>query len=120
MSTVPILGYAVAEGIIGLFAIAFHPLFEVATSASYSSVLPKLGSPITIDLYKWTLSTLLILPQTVLDIPRVGCLNHRVNLGQRGSNFGVPSGEPAEVLLMPRVVTAELADTVFEGEKLGG
>jgi predicted membrane-bound spermidine synthase len=58
-------GYALAEGVVGLFALAFHELFDGATRLSYLSVLPAL-SPAGVVAYKWTLSALLILPQSIL------------------------------------------------------
>ncbi|HET7764518.1 MAG TPA: fused MFS/spermidine synthase [Burkholderiales bacterium] len=59
-------GYAVAEGLIGLAALAFHPLFVAATDSAYASVLPALGGEISATLFKWTLAGALILPQSVL------------------------------------------------------
>jgi len=59
-------GYAVAEGLIGIAALAFHPIFVAATDAAYESILPALGGEIPAMLFKWTLAGLLILPQSVL------------------------------------------------------
>jgi spermidine synthase len=59
-------GYAVAEGIIGVSALLFHSLFVRSVEYSYGSVIPLLGLPLTVTLYKWILSTLLILPQSIL------------------------------------------------------
>ena len=56
-------GYALAEGLIGLAALAFHPVFVAATDAAYASILPALGGEIPATLFKWTLAGLLILPQ---------------------------------------------------------
>jgi len=61
-----LLLYALAEGAIGLFALFFHPVFRLAIDTSYTSVLPQLGSPLHANLFKWTLSAILILPETVL------------------------------------------------------
>ena len=61
-----LLGYAFVEGIIGLCALAFHPVFTSATDWTFDSVLPSLSSPFVIQAFKWTLGTLLILPQSVL------------------------------------------------------
>ncbi len=60
------IGYAVAEVVIGLFALGFHSVFDQAVRLSYSAVIPVLGSPGGIIAFKWTLSALLILPQTIL------------------------------------------------------
>src|SRR5512137_863158 len=40
-----LLGYAVAELFIGLFAIAFHGVFVSVTAWSYEYAMPSLGSP---------------------------------------------------------------------------
>jgi predicted membrane-bound spermidine synthase len=59
-------GYALAEALIGLAALAFHPVFVAATDAAYESVLPALRGDVPAMLFKWTLAGLLILPQSVL------------------------------------------------------
>ena len=59
-------GYALAEGLIGLAAFLFHPVFVAATDSAYSSILPALGGEISATIFKWTLAGLLILPQSVL------------------------------------------------------
>ncbi len=60
------LGYAAAEGIVGLFALFFHTAFDGLVTFSFSSVIPLLGSPTAVTGYKWALSSLMILPQSVL------------------------------------------------------
>lgn len=59
-------GYAVVEGVIGLFAFFFHSAFASATQWSYTAVIPRLSSPESITLFKWILSAILILPQAIL------------------------------------------------------
>jgi spermidine synthase len=59
-------GYAAAEALIGVAALAFHPVYVAATGAAYSSVLPALGNAAAASAFKWTLAGLLILPQSVL------------------------------------------------------
>ena len=61
-----LVGYAVAELGIGLLALVFHPVFVGATGWAFDTVLPALGGSGTVDLFKWTLATLLILPASVL------------------------------------------------------
>ncbi|MDH5324599.1 MAG: fused MFS/spermidine synthase [Gammaproteobacteria bacterium] len=61
-----LLGYAIAEGLIGTAALLFHPLFVGITGWSYDSIMPALGSPGIVGIYKWTLASLLILPQSIL------------------------------------------------------
>ena len=58
--------YALVEGIIGLFGLGFHTLFQFTLSISYNNIIPALGSPAFVHLYKWTVATLLILPQSIL------------------------------------------------------
>lgn len=59
-------GYALAEGAIGIGALVFHPLFDRVIQFSYTSIIPALGSPAAVNAYKWSLSSLLILPQSIL------------------------------------------------------
>src|SRR2546427_9698907 len=59
-------GYALAEGMTGLLALAFHPVFVASTEAAYESILPALGGDVPAVLFKWTLAGLMILPQSVL------------------------------------------------------
>lgn len=61
-----LLAYAIAEGAIGLMAIVFHATFLSATGMAYDWILPALGSPAAATAFKWSLSALLILPQSVL------------------------------------------------------
>lgn len=61
-----LLGYAVAEGAVGISALLFHPLFQGVVQYSYTDIIPRLSSPFTITAYKWLVSGLLILPQSVL------------------------------------------------------
>jgi len=61
-----LVGYALAEAVIGACALAFHPLFVAATDAAFDSVLPALGSEFAATWFKWSLGTALILPQSIL------------------------------------------------------
>jgi predicted membrane-bound spermidine synthase len=62
-----LFGYAVAEAAIGLFALWFHPLFVGATEFAHGTLMPALaGYPLALDVFKWLLAALLILPQSVL------------------------------------------------------
>ncbi|MBI5665727.1 MAG: spermidine synthase [Nitrospirae bacterium] len=60
------IGYAAAEVLIGIFALVFHTVFDQAVRLSYSVVIPALDSPAGITAFKWSLSALLIMPQTIL------------------------------------------------------
>jgi len=61
-----LLGYAIAEGIIGLCAIVFHQTFVAMNQFAYDTVIPALGSPGAATFVKWAMSALLILPQSIL------------------------------------------------------
>lgn len=60
------LGYAIAEGIIGIIALLFHSVFIAFLDVSYDIIIPQLGGPLLVDTFKWILSAMLILPQSVL------------------------------------------------------
>jgi spermidine synthase len=62
----PLLVYAWVEGLIGLAALLFHRIFLASTDWSYDYVIPALASPAAVQAWKWSLSALLILPQSVL------------------------------------------------------
>ena len=61
-----LLGYALTEGIIGVCALIFHNVFAYTIDLSYTSIIPQLGHPVIVSAFKWTLSALMILPQSVL------------------------------------------------------
>jgi spermidine synthase len=61
-----LLGYAAAEFAIGVLAILFHRVFVGATGWAFDSVLPAIGDPVGVDLFKWTLASMLILPASIL------------------------------------------------------
>ncbi len=58
--------YVLVEGLIGIFGIVFHQSFVAAVDFSFGSVIPNLPQGFWIPVYKWSLATLLILPQSVL------------------------------------------------------
>ena len=62
----PLLVYALIEGVIGLLALAFHPLFIRVIDTLYSSLLLHLEHPAGIYLLKWCTASGLILPQSIL------------------------------------------------------
>jgi len=62
----PLAGYALVEALIGLAALAFHPVFAWATDWSYEALLPRLGNEWLALGAKLAVSCLLILPQSVL------------------------------------------------------
>ena len=61
----PLLWYAAVEIIVGLVALFFHELFVGITGWAYESVFPSVaGAALTIT--KWSIASLLILPQSIL------------------------------------------------------
>jgi spermidine synthase len=61
-----LVGYAVAEALIGAIALLFHPIFVGATEGAYSHVLPALSSTAAVTSFKWALAGMMILPQSVV------------------------------------------------------
>ena len=62
-----LIGYAVVEGIIGLLAILFHPIFTSVTDLTFTHLISGLGhSPFSVVAIKWGIASLLIFPQSVL------------------------------------------------------
>ncbi len=62
----PLLAYALVEGIVGLLALVFHEVFVASTDFAYTHILPGLDSDVAALGAKLALSTLLILPQSLL------------------------------------------------------
>ena len=58
--------YGVVEATIGVLALAFHPVFVWLMDVSLDRVVPALGSPFLVELYKLSLSGALLLPPTIL------------------------------------------------------
>ena len=58
--------YGWIEAAIGVAALIFHEVFVLLTQVSLDHVIPAIGSPATVEVYKYSLCALLIVPQTVL------------------------------------------------------
>lgn len=65
-SKIPILIYAIVEGIIGLAALVFHGIFTGLIETFYLSILPSIGSVSLGVILKWLAAGMLILPQSIL------------------------------------------------------
>ncbi len=61
-----ILLYAIAEGIIGLFGVFFHPMYTSVTEFAYSHLLVMFDSSFAINTAKWLVAALMIMPQSIL------------------------------------------------------
>ncbi|MCY1055943.1 hypothetical protein [Nannocystis sp. SCPEA4] len=62
----PVRVYGLIEGGIGLYALAFPLISETAMRLCYDHVFPQLGGGFAVDLVKWSVAGLLILPPCVL------------------------------------------------------
>ena len=58
--------YAIIEAVIGCLALIFHGVFVGVMGLSYDVIIPAIGNSAAIEVYKWLLAALLILPQTIL------------------------------------------------------
>lgn len=61
-----LIAYALVEAMIGALGLGFHGLFIYTLAISHDSIIPALGSPFSVQVYKWSICTLLILPQSIL------------------------------------------------------
>jgi spermidine synthase len=61
-----LLIYALVEAIIGLCGLGFHTVFTSLQAISYDYIFPSLESSFAVQSYKWSLATLLIIPQSIL------------------------------------------------------
>ena len=59
-------GYVLVEGLIGILGVVFHQTFVAVTNFSFASVIPALPAGMLIDIYKWSVGAILILPQSIL------------------------------------------------------
>lgn len=62
----PLLWYAGVELAVGLIGLVFHDAFVVVTRIAYDSIFPAMAAGPAITIAKWTIASLLILPQSVL------------------------------------------------------
>ena len=61
-----LLAYALVEAVTGAIALLFHGAFDRITQASFMHVIPHLGSASAVQVYKWGLGALMLLPQSIL------------------------------------------------------
>jgi len=62
----PLRWYAAAELALGVLGVAFHPIFQGVTGASYDLIFPALGSAPLVGSARWAIAGLLILPQAMV------------------------------------------------------
>ena len=58
--------YAVAEALIGVYGLAFHPLFDGYLHVSQAMVLPWLGASAAAQAYPWVTAALMLMPACVM------------------------------------------------------
>ena len=83
----PLLVYAIAEAVIALAAVWFHDIFVAAESWATDFVLPRTGTAVGAELFRWSLAALLILPQSILlgaTFPLMSAGLARMNLEKSG------------------------------------
>ncbi len=61
----PLMGYALLEGLLGLFGLVFHPVYRGVTEMAYEAVFPALGDPNLVGAVRWGLAGLLVMPQAI-------------------------------------------------------
>jgi len=61
-----LLAYAAIEGIIGIAGLVFHPLYQFIHTTSFEQIIPALGEPQFVYLYKFIIASSVILPQSIL------------------------------------------------------
>jgi len=61
-----LIGYALAEGIIGILGIGFHPVFTRLIDYSFYTLIPQLSSESVIIFLKYGCAVLLVFPQSIL------------------------------------------------------
>jgi spermidine synthase len=62
----PLFWYAAVELACGVVGLLFHDVYGAVTGWAYDAVFPALGSLALVNIVKWTIAALLILPQSVL------------------------------------------------------
>lgn len=83
----PVVVYGVIEGLIGVYALAFPHIADLTMRIAYDSVFPALGGGTAVEVAKWSMAGMLILPPCVLlgttfPLMSVGIL--RRDLGRSG------------------------------------
>ena len=62
----PLVGYAAVEVAVGLIGLFFHQIFRGVSGLAYSTIFPALAGGPALQVVKWLLAGLLILPQSIL------------------------------------------------------
>src|SRR5688500_7290669 len=62
----PVVVYGVIEGLIGVYALAFPHIADFTMRLAYDSLFPALGGGTAVEVAKWSMAGMLILPPCVL------------------------------------------------------
>jgi predicted membrane-bound spermidine synthase len=88
----PLAAYARVEIVVGLLALVFHATFVRALDLMHSGILPRLDDATGAAVVKWSLASLLILPQSVLlgmTFPLMSAAIIRVCPRERGATLAL-------------------------------
>ncbi|KPJ77972.1 MAG: hypothetical protein AMS19_12240, partial [Gemmatimonas sp. SG8_23] len=92
----PLRWYAGAEVALGVFGLAFHPLFAFATDLSYDVLFPAIGSGSWVGSVRWAVAGILILPQAIV----LGTTFPLMAAGLVRADEAHPGGRVAEAYLL--------------------
>ena len=92
----PLRWYAGAEVVLGIFGLAFHPLFAFATDVSYDVLFPAIGSGSWVGSVRWAVAGILILPQAIV----LGTTFPLMAAGLVRADEAHPGGRVAEAYLL--------------------
>ncbi len=88
----PLKTYAIVEGVIGLLAIVFHGVFVSTESLLHETLIPAIDSVVLIEIMRWSVAAILILPQSILlgtTFPLIGTAIIRLDKQHSGSTLGM-------------------------------
>ena len=88
----PLLAYAIVELLIGILALCFDRQFRAVVAWSFESVIPALSSGVSLQALRWSVASLLLLPQSVLlgaTFPLIGAGLIRSSPARSGELIGL-------------------------------
>lgn len=88
----PLKAYAIVEAIVGALAIVFHSVFIYTEALIHETFLPSIESAMLVEITRWSIAALLILPQSVLlgtTFPLIGTAIVRLDQQRSGSTLGM-------------------------------
>ena len=88
----PLKAYALIELVIGVLALMFHEFFIFIESFLHETLIPSIDSPALIELMRWLIAGLLILPQSIFlgaTFPLIAIAVVRLDKRHSGSTLGM-------------------------------